>query len=125
CGSGNYVSGSDTGSSFKCVFPDGLSNTSVQVSADDGDGGTGSDSHAVTVNNVDPTVTLSNSNTYTWPESASAERTVNHTASAPAGANDPLTKTINCGSGNYVSGSDSGSSFKCVFPDGLSNTSVQ
>ncbi|MDQ3128005.1 MAG: PKD domain-containing protein, partial [Chloroflexota bacterium] len=97
----------------------------VSVSANDGDGGVGSDSHAVTVSNVPPTVTLAATNTYTWPESATAERTFDYTASDPAGANDPLTMTINCGTGGvYVAGSDTGSSFKCRFPDGPASPNV-
>ena len=120
CGTGgSYVAGSDTGSSFKCLFTDGPASPIVSVSADDGDLGFGSASNGVAVNNVAPTVILAAGNTYTFAESATAERTFGYTASDPAGAADPLTITIDCGTGGrYVAGSDTGSSFKCLFTDG-------
>ena len=91
----------------------------ISISADDGDGGTDSATHAVVVNNLAPEVTLDLGNTYTWGESVTAERRFSYTATDPAGAADPLTKTINCGTGGfYVAGSDTGTTFKCKFPDG-------
>jgi hypothetical protein len=94
----------------------------------DDDNGSDNATQTINVSNVDPTVTLSNSNTYSWPESASAERTFSYSATDPAGLNDPLTITIDCGTGsggNYVAGSDTGSSFKCLFPDGPASPTVQ
>ena len=80
---------------------------------------------SVHVNNVPPTVTLAATNTYTWPESASAERTFEYSASDPAGANDPLTMTFDCGTGGvFVAGSGTSSSFKCRFPDGPASPTV-
>src|SRR2546427_3200035 len=46
-------------SSFDCFFKDGPATPSVSVTVKDDDGGSGSDSLAVTVNNVAPTVHLS------------------------------------------------------------------
>jgi hypothetical protein len=133
CGPGTLVAGSLGASSFKCKFPDGpvSAGSEVSVSADDGDGGSDSDSHAVTVNNVAPQVAFTNA-----PASASEgdtktyQFTVNDpgddTYSAPSGY-------LTCGSGaSLVSGSfsvggNSGSkngSFQCDFPDGPSSPTV-
>ena len=44
--------------SFECTYADGPSTHNPSVTVSDGDGGSDSDSTAVTVDNVDPTVTL-------------------------------------------------------------------
>jgi len=109
------------------TYTDGPDDHAIKVDLVDEDGTFLDRANALSahVNNVPPTVTLAATNTYTWPESATAERTFDYTASDPAGANDPLTMTINCGTGGvYVAGSDTGSSFKCRFPDGPASPNV-
>ncbi len=62
CGAeGDFVAGSDDGSSFQCSFPDGPASSTVSFSATDSDGATDTDNQNVTVTvaNVAPTVTLS------------------------------------------------------------------
>ena len=104
--------------SFDCTFPDGPASSTVEVSADDGDD-LGSDEIAVTIANLAPTVVLSGGNTYAFPESGTTQRSFAYSASDPAGVDDPLTITIDCGTnGSYVAASNTGSSFKCVFADG-------
>lgn len=116
---------SDGSGSYDCAFPDGPATSGVSVEVKDSDGTPSDATISVTVNNVDPTVTLDPGNTYTWPESASAERTFAYSATDPAGVNDPLTITIGCGTGGaYVALSDTGSSFKCVFADGPASPTV-
>ena len=122
CDNGSLASatyaGSGTSVSTNCTFNDN-GTFIVRGRIIDKDGGFTEHTTTVTVNNVAPEVTLDPGNTYTWDESATAERTFSYTATDPAGTADPLTKTINCGSGGfYVAGSDTGTTFKCKFPDG-------
>jgi hypothetical protein len=132
CGTGGqYVAGSDTGTSFKCIFADGPASPTVSVSADDGDGGVGSDTQDVTVKNVDPTVTLGATNTYTFDESGTAERSFDYSVSDPAGANDPITiDSTSCGAApnsvasNSFNASTNQGTLKCKFPDGPDTPSI-
>jgi hypothetical protein len=124
CGANGTRTDTPAVNSFDCTFPDGPASSTVMVSANDGDD-TGSASINVTVQNLDPTVELSAGNASSFGESATLERTFNYSASDPAGAADPLTATISCGTGgSYVGGSDTGSSFKCKFPDGPASPTV-
>jgi hypothetical protein len=52
------LDGSDDGSSFKYVFADGPAESTLSVSATDDDGGDGSDSQDVSVENVAPSATF-------------------------------------------------------------------
>jgi hypothetical protein len=58
CGANGTKTDTATANSFECTFPDGPANSTVSVSADDGDtvDNTGSDSIDVTVSNVKPTI---------------------------------------------------------------------
>jgi hypothetical protein len=132
CGTGGqYIAGSDTGTSFKCIFADGPASPTVSVSADDDEGGVGSDTQDVTVKNVDPTVILSATNTYTFDESGTAERSFDYSVSDPAGANDPITiDSTSCGAApnsvasNSFNASTNQATLKCTFPDGPDTPSI-
>src|SRR4029079_1846316 len=132
CGTGGQDGpGSDTGTSFKCIFADGPASPTVSVSADDGDGGVGSDTQDLTVKNVDPMVTLGATNTYTFDESGAAERSFDYSVSDPAGANDPITiDSTSCGAAphsvepNRLHESTNQGTLKCKFPDGPDTPSI-
>jgi len=64
CGANGTLSndsfdGATGAGSFDCTFPDGPASSTVEVTVDDGDGGSDSDSIGVTVANVAPTVAAS------------------------------------------------------------------
>jgi hypothetical protein len=131
CGPGTLVAGSVDASSFKCKFSDGPESGTIDVSVNDGDGGSDSDSHAITVNNVEPQVS------YT---SAPASPNEGETKTYQFTVNDPGDDTYSvasgypaCGTGgDLVSGSFSVTgntggqtgSFQCRFPDGPANPMV-
>src|SRR5204862_2609825 len=109
------------------TYADGPSNHPITVDLTDEDGSflNAANALSVDVNNVAPTVALDPGNTLTWDESTTAERTFLYSTFDPAGANDPLTITIDCGpGGSYVDGSDTGTSFKCIFADGPASPTV-
>jgi hypothetical protein len=123
CGSaGTYVPGSDTGSSFKCLFADGSATSTVKVSAADGTA-TGSATKEVTIANLDPTIALSGPTAANEGDS----KDYSYTASDPAGSADPLTVTIDCGAnGSQVADGDSDpTTFRCSFPDGPAESVVE
>jgi uncharacterized repeat protein (TIGR01451 family) len=124
CGTaGTKVAGSDTATSFACVFPDGPASSTVSVSATDSDGATGSDGQAVTVRNVPPTATLSAANDRTVDEGP-AQHTYAFTISDP-GQDTISSIQTSCGTdGTKVAGSDTATSFACVFPDGPASAQV-
>jgi hypothetical protein len=121
CGSGGtYVPGSDTGSAFECAYVDGPASPALEVSAADGDGGSGSDSHLVTIANLKPTVSLEG------PAAANEgeAKTYAYAVTDP-GADSPAI-SLDCGAaGAYVPGSDTGSAFECSFPDGPASSTVK
>ncbi len=128
CGPGAYVAGSKTASSFKCVFDDGpvALGSEVSVSADDGDGGTDSDSHGITINNVAPTVTFANDNDTLVNEGTT--HTYSFTVTDP-GDDDFSVLAFDCGTEGTVDTDSlatdaSGGSFDCTFPDGPAATNV-
>jgi hypothetical protein len=128
CGPGAYVTGSKTASSFKCVFDDGPVGlgSELSVSVDDGDGGTDSDSHEITINNVAPTVTFANDNDTLVNEGTT--HTYSFTVTDP-GDDDFSVLAFDCGTGGTVDVDSlatdaSGGSFDCTFPDGPASTSV-
>jgi hypothetical protein len=88
----------------------------VTLTVSDSDGDSDSESADVQVHNVVPTVTLDAGNTYTWSESTTAERSFSFSATDPGA--DTLSITVDCGLGDYVMGSQTATSFRCVFPDG-------
>jgi PKD domain/K319L-like, PKD domain len=104
--------------------PDGPATLTFRLTASNGAGGS-TDDVQVSVENVAPTVTLAAGNTYSFPESTTAERSFSYTATDPAGGADLLSISIDCGSGTYVVGSDTGSSFKCLFADDSTGSSVK
>jgi hypothetical protein len=107
------------------VYADGPNIYTVQVIVTDKDLSYHVGSFQITVNNVAPTATLDSGNTYTWDESATAERTFTFTASDPAGVADPLVMTADCGTGgSLVAGSVTATSFRCIFADGPANPMV-
>jgi hypothetical protein len=128
CGPGTYVS--QTASSFKCVFPDGPvpGGSEISVSADDGDGGTDSDSHAIMINNVAPTIAFTTAPA-SVSESTSANVTYNFSISDPGDdVSAYVTGYPDCGSkgslqGTPTIGATSGS-FQCRFPDGDESSTV-
>ena len=123
CGAnGELVTGSDDGSSFECSFPDGPATTTVSFSATDSDGASDTDNQSVTVTvaNVAPTVTLSGADS----ANEGSTHSYDYSATDP-GDDSPLEWTLECGDeGDFVAGSDDGSSFECSFPDGPANSSV-
>ncbi len=125
CGAaGTLVAGSETASSFQCVFPDGPASSTVSVRATDSDGDTGpADTQVITVRNVAPVVTISGGDTASVDES-SAARTVSFSVDDPG--EDTITSlTTSCGGGGTkVAGSDTASSFGCVFPDGPASSTL-
>ena len=64
CGTGGSQVGADTfnpatgAGSFDCSFPDGPASPTVSVTVSDSDGASDSDTLAVTVNNVKPSIVL-------------------------------------------------------------------
>lgn len=84
-----------TSATFLCV-DDG--NGLVALSVNDGDGGIGSDSESLTVNNVAPTVT--NLTGTAAPAAVGTTVSVTPTFSDPAGTNDTYTAWINWDDGN-------------------------
>jgi len=88
----------------------------VEVTPNDGTVNGATVFDEATVVNSPPTIALDAGNTYTWPESTTAERSFAFSASDPDF--DTLTITADCGPGSLVTGSVGASSFKCKFPDG-------
>ena len=125
CGTaGAFVAGSDTGSTFACLFANGQANPTISVSADDGDGGTGSASHAVTIANVAPVVTLTGDASVNEGQ----VKTYSFTTSDP-GADTFVVVGEGCGDAATISDEtfDSATgvgSFNCTFPDGPANSTV-
>jgi hypothetical protein len=128
CGSGGSLkpdeSGDPTQDSFRCLFADNAT-TTVSATANDGEStnNTGSDSIAVTVNNVAPKVNL------TGPTTANEGDTKTYTFTIT----DPGADTFNfptgyptCGAhGNLVGTPATGDGqFQCTFPDGDNFTDV-
>jgi hypothetical protein len=121
CGaSGSQVSDGDSDpTTFRCSFPDGPAESLVEVSASDGDGGSASDQKTVTIANVAPTVELSG------PTAADEGQTKTYAYSVTDPGDTPSV-SLDCGSaGAYVPGSDTGSSFKCLFADGPATSTVK
>ena len=110
---------------LKCKFPDGPDSPSISIQASDGDGGTGSATHGVTVNNVAPTALITGD--------ASVDEGSTHTYSYTVTDPGHDTFTVNpsypqCGAGQLVLASvhqtSGGGSFDCFFPDGPATTNV-
>ncbi len=113
CGSGYGAFGASANA--LCPTTDDGTRT-VKGKIRDQDNGETEYTASVTVNNLDPTVTLAAGNTYSWDESTTAERSFSFSASDPG--SDTLTISADCGPGSLVAGSVGASSFKCTFPDG-------
>ena len=125
CGDGQLVAASLDDSSFKCIFDDDAG-TEISVTATDDDGGEGSASHAVTIANVAPHVSLSGA---TDLDEGDVE-TYSFTVTDPgADTWEPVDGYPRCGAnGALVEGTlltnASGGSFDCRFPDGPKSTLV-
>ena len=121
CGAeGDFVAGSDDGSSFQCSFPDGPASSTVSFSATDSDGATDTDNQHVdvTVANVAPTVTLSGADS----ANEGTTQTYNYSATDP-GDDSPLVWTLDCGAEGTRSNTTA-TSFDCSFPDGPESSTV-
>jgi hypothetical protein len=110
---------------LKCKFPDGPDSPSISIQASDGDGGNGSATHGVTVNNVAPIAHISGD--------ASVDEGTTHTYSYTVTDPGQDSFTVNpsypqCGTGQLVLASvaqtSGGGSFDCFFPDGPATTNV-
>ena len=124
CGTaGTPVAGSVTATSFKCVFPDGLTSSVVSVRATDSDGDSGPHHfRVVTVRNVAPTATLDPGNDLTV-DAGPAPRTFSFTVSDPG--DDTFSVAASCGTaGTLVAGSVTTTGFQCVFADGPASSTV-
>ena len=125
CGTGGaYVADSDTGSSFKCIFANGPATPTISVSADDGDEGIDSASHAVTIANVAPVVTLTGDASVNEGQT----KTYSFTTSDP-GADTFAVVSKGCGDAATISDytfdpATGAGSFKCTFPDGPASSTV-
>jgi hypothetical protein len=122
CGAnGSQVADGDSDpTTFRCSFPDGPAESVVEVSASDGDGGSDSDAKTVTIANVAPTVELSG------PAAADEGQSKTYTYSVTDPGADTPAVSLDCGSaGTYVPGSDTGSSFECLFADGSATSTVK
>jgi hypothetical protein len=123
CGTGgDLVGGSLDADSFKCIFDDGPATPTISITVDDGDGGTDSDTHGVTVNNVKPSVSFDSA-----PAIANEGQTKTYTYSYsdPAGANDTITVTESCGLNGTRTDTAAANSFDCTFPDGPASSTVK
>jgi hypothetical protein len=128
CGPGDYVMGSQTATSFRCVFPDGPApdGSEVSVSANDGDGGSDTASNEITVTNVAPHVELTGAEhveegdmeTYTFTVTDPGDDMFNV---LNATCDSLGTSGTMVGSPSYTS---SGGSFMCYFPDGPKTANV-
>ena len=131
CGTGGSQVGADTfnsttgAGSFVCSFPDGPASPTVSVTVTDSDGADGSDTVAVTVANVKPSVLL------TGAASADEGETKTYSFTVTDPGQDSHTIVTACGAhGAKVAGSDSyntvtgAGSFKCLFADGPATTNV-
>jgi hypothetical protein len=124
--SNSFDAGTDQGT-LTCRFPDGPDSPSISIQASDGDGGSGSDSHVVTIANVAPTATLTGQ--------ASVDEGSTHTYSFTVTDPGQDTFTVDpgyplCGSGGQlvlgsISTTASGGRFDCTFPDGPATTDVK
>ena len=130
-GTGSKVTLSDTfnntSGSFDCSFADGPNSSTVSASATDDDGDTGTaDTQSVTVNNVAPTVTLSNLNDLSVNEGST--HSYSYTITDP-GVDTVSSVTTSCsGTGSKVALSDTftnaNGSFDCSFADGPNSSTV-
>jgi hypothetical protein len=128
CGSGGSLKPDETSdptqNSFRCLFADDAT-TTVSVTANDGEStnNTGSDSIAVTVNNVAPKVNL------TGPTTANEGETKTYSFTITDPGADTFSFPANyptCGAhGNLVGTPATGDGqFQCTFPDGDNFTDV-
>jgi hypothetical protein len=102
--------------SFDCTFLDGPANSTVQVTANDGDpsNNVGSASVVVTIANVAPTVLFT-----TGPASANEGDTKTYTYTvADPGADPNPTIIESCGANGTRIDTPAANSFDCTFPDG-------
>ncbi len=131
CGANGSQVGLDTfntangAGSFVCSFPDGPASSTVSVTVNDSDLASDSDTQAVTVNNVKPSISLSGDAT----ADEGSTHTYSYTVTDPG--IDTHTITTACGlNGAKVSGSDTYNaltglgSFECFFADGPASTNV-
>src|SRR5205823_4095407 len=109
------------------TYADGPSDHSVTVDLVDEDGTflDRANPHTVHVNNVAPTVTLSNTNDLNVNE-GSTQHTYSYSISDP-GVDTVSAVTTSCGANgtkvlNSDTNTDTSGSFKCTFPDGSSTT---
>lgn len=126
CGAHGVVS-EETPGSFKCLFKDGPSASTVSATAKDSDNATGpADAVAVTIKNVAPSVTFTGGPTSVNEDVA--EHAYSYSISDP-GADTVNSVSTSCGiGGTKVGGSDantnSGGSFRCQFLDGPATPTV-
>ena len=114
--SGTNASGTWTWSFPTSDGPD--QSQTVTITASDGTATT-TTTFALSVANLKPSVTLSGPATADEGDT----KTYNYTVTDPG--TDTYTKSISCGTeGDFVAGSDDGSSFQCSFPDGPASSTV-
>ncbi|MFN2419353.1 MAG: hypothetical protein ABR593_10575, partial [Candidatus Limnocylindria bacterium] len=111
--------------SFDCSFPDGPATHDVTVTVSDDDGGSDSDTRAVTVANVGPTVTLTGAASV----NEGSTHTYSFTTSDP-GADAYVLGATECGTGGTQVGPDTfnpatgSGSFDCSFVDGPASPTI-
>ena len=97
-----------------------IQSQTVTITGDDGQGGTGSTSFALVVNNVAPTIVSVSNN---GPIGAGGTATITVVATDPAGANDPLAYSFDCNNnGIFEIGPQAGNSAACTFATAGSRT---
>ena len=121
CGANGVRTDTPAVNSFDCTFPDGPANSTVKVTADDGDliDNIGDDEIVVAIANVAPTVVLSG------PATADEGQTKTYTYTATDPGADTLVITESCGANGVRTDTPAVNSFDCTFPDGPANSTVK
>ncbi len=111
---GTVVNNGDGTWSWSFLTSDGPTQSqTVTITGDDGQGGTGTTSFALVVDNVAPTITSVSNN---GPIIVGGSATITVTATDPAGANDPLAYSFDCdNNGVFEIGPQAGNSAACTF----------
>jgi protocatechuate 3,4-dioxygenase beta subunit len=109
---GAYDIGPRVGNNAQCVYTDQGSYI-VAVRVTDGDGGSGTGSTTVVVNNVAPQISSVTNN---GPINEGSSATITVVATDPAGVNDPLVYEFDCNNDTtYDVGPQAGNTAQCLF----------
>ena len=122
CGAHGTRTDTATPDHFTCTFADGPNDTTVQVSANDGDlaNHTGTDTIEVTVSNLPPVVELSGDATADEGDT----NVYTYTVTDPGTDPNPLV-TESCGAHGTRTDTATPDHFTCTFADGPNDTTVQ